>query len=129
MDTKHKMDDPRFIDEETIPLVQDKYYDGYKTSDISRIDETSFIEPDTTETTSTPRLGQKVKQNKIKAFYRHLNVTGDPDIANMDQFLVKKNLKTGNTDMLFLDGKSWQSLTNKGTGEFLVAKTLKEKFS
>ena len=47
------MDDPRFIDEETIPLVQDKDYDGYKISDISRIDETSFIEPDTTETTST----------------------------------------------------------------------------
>ena len=30
--------------------------------------------------------------------------------------------------MLFLDGyKHWQSLTNKGTGEFLVPKTL-EKF-
>ena len=31
--------------------------------------------------------------------------------------------------MLFLDGnKHWQSLTNKRTGEFLVAKILKEKF-
>ena len=68
MDTKNKMDDPRFIDEETIPLVQDEDYDGYKTSDISRIDETSFIETDTTEATLTSRLRQKVKRNKIKAF-------------------------------------------------------------
>ena len=31
--------------------------------------------------------------------------------------------------MLFLDGnKNWQSLTDKRTGEFLAAKTLKEKF-
>ena len=31
--------------------------------------------------------------------------------------------------MLFLDGnKYWQSLTNKRTGEFLAAKTLREKF-
>ena len=31
--------------------------------------------------------------------------------------------------MLFLDGnKHWQSLTNNRTGEFLAAKTLREKF-
>ena len=37
--------------------------------------------------------------------------------------------KTGNTDLLFLDGNNhWQSLTNKRTGKFLVAKTLREKF-
>ena len=31
--------------------------------------------------------------------------------------------------MLFLDGNNhWQSLTNKPTGEFLAAKTLREKF-
>ena len=40
----------------------------------------------------------------------------------------KKNSKTGNTDLLFLDGnKHWQSLTNNRTGEFLAAKTLREK--
>ena len=32
--------------------------------------------------------------------------------------------------MLFLDGdKHWQSLTNKRIGEFIAAKTLREKFS
>ena len=41
----------------------------------------------------------------------------------------QKNTKIGNTDLLFLDGNNhWQSLTNKRTGEFLLAKRLKEKF-
>ena len=33
------MDNPRFVDEETIPLVQDEYYDDYNTPNTSRIDE------------------------------------------------------------------------------------------
>ena len=56
-------------------------------------------------------------------------MTGDPGLADIDQFMIKKNSKTGNTDLLFLDGnKHWQPLTNKRTGEFLAAKTLREKF-
>ena len=51
MDTKNKMDSLRFVDEETIPLDED--YDDYNTQDTRRVDKTSFIEPDTTETTST----------------------------------------------------------------------------
>ena len=46
------MDNPRFPDEETISLVQDKDYDDYNTPDTSRVDET-FTEPDTIEATST----------------------------------------------------------------------------
>ena len=46
----------------------------------------------------------------------------------MDQFRIRKNLKTGNIELIFLDGyKHWQSLTNKRTGDFLVPKTLREK--
>ena len=123
------MDNPRFVDEETIPLVQDEDYDDYNTPNTSRIDETSFTEPDATEATSTLQLRQKVKRDKITALYRHLNVTGDPGLADIDRFMIKKNSKTGNTDLLFLDGnKHWQPLTNKRTGEFLAAKTLREKF-
>ena len=55
------MDNPRFVDEETIPLVQDEDYDDYKTPDTSRIDETSFTEPDATKPTSILQLRQKVK--------------------------------------------------------------------
>ena len=58
-----------------------------------------------------------------------MNATGDPGLADIDWFIIKKNTKTGNTDLLFLDGnKQWQPLTNKRTGEFLSAKTLREKF-
>ena len=52
--TKNKMDNPIFADEETIPMVhQDEDYDDYNTPNTSRIDETSFTEPDTIEATST----------------------------------------------------------------------------
>ena len=47
------MDNPRFVDEETIPLVQDKDYDDYNTPDTNRVDKTSFTKPDATEATST----------------------------------------------------------------------------
>ena len=58
MDTNNKMDNPRFVDEETIPLVQDEDYDDYNTSNTSRVDETSFTEPDSTEARSTLKLRQ-----------------------------------------------------------------------
>ena len=100
VDTKNKMD-PRFVDKETIPLVQDKDYDDYNTTDTSRVDETSFTEPDTTEATSTLQLRQKLKRDKITALYRHFNMTGDPGLADIDRLKIKKNAKTGNTGLLF----------------------------
>ena len=91
---KIKMDNPAFIDEETIPMVhQDEDYDEYNTPNTSRINETSFMEPDATEATSTLQLRQKLKQNKIAALYRHLNVRGDPGLADIDRFMVKKKSK------------------------------------
>ena len=84
------MDNPRFIDDENIPLVQDEDYDDYITPITSRVDETSFTEPDTTESTSTPQLRQKVKLDKFTALYRHLNVTGDPCLVDIDRFMIKK---------------------------------------
>ena len=88
------MDNPRFIDEETIPLVhQDEDYDEYNTPNTSRIEETSFIEPDATEATSTLQLRQRVKRDKITALYRHLNVTDGPGLADIDSFMIKKKIK------------------------------------
>ena len=60
--------------------------------------------------------------------YRHLNVTGDPGLADIDRFMLKKSSKTGHTDLLFFDGKHLQSLTNKRTGHFLAPNTLRERF-
>ena len=55
--TKNKMDNPIFVDEETIPMVhQGEDYDDYNIPNTSRVDETSFIEPDATEETSTLQL-------------------------------------------------------------------------
>ena len=84
------MDNPRFLDEETILLVQDEDYDDYKSPDTSRVDETSFTESDTTKAISTLQLRQKVKRDKIAALYSQLNVTGDPDLADIDRFIIKK---------------------------------------
>ena len=61
MVTKNKTENPTFVNEEEIPLInQDEDYDDYRTPDTSRVD-TSFINPDTIEVTSTLRLRQKVK--------------------------------------------------------------------
>ena len=95
------MDNPRSVDEETILLVQDEDYDDYSTPDTSRVDDISFTEPDTTEATSTLQLRPKVKRDKITALYMHLNITGDPGLANIDRFKIQKNSKTSNTDLLF----------------------------
>ena len=91
--------------EEDIQMThQDDDYDDYKIPDTSRIDETSFTVPNTTEVTSTLRLRQKLKQDKIVSVYRYLDVIGDPGLADVDQFIIKKNSKTGNIELLFLNG-------------------------
>ena len=72
---------------EDIPMIGDDYNDfndDYKTPDTSRVDETLFIEPDTTEATSTLHLRQKVKRDKIVSLYRYLGVTGDPGPVDLD---------------------------------------------
>ena len=62
------MDNPVFGDEETIPMAhQDEDYDNYNTPNTSKIDETSFTVPDTTEATSTLQLRRKVKRDKLTA--------------------------------------------------------------
>ena len=56
------MNNSRFVDEETIPLVQDEDYNDYNIPNASRVDKTLFTEPDITEATSSIQLRQKVKQ-------------------------------------------------------------------
>ena len=91
---KIKMDSPTFVDEETIGMVkQDEDYDNYNTPNTSRVDETSFIEPATTEATSTLRLNQKVKRDKLAALYRHLKATGNLDLINLDRFRLTTDTK------------------------------------
>ena len=124
---ENKMDNLGF--EEDIQMThQDDDYDDSRILDTSRIDETPFTVPDTTKVTSTLRLRQKLQRDKIVSLYRYLDVTGDPGLADLDWFMIRKNSKTGNIELLFLDGnKHWQSLTNKRNGDFWATKTLREK--
>ena len=46
----------------------------------------SFTDPANTEATSTFQLNQKVKQDKLAALYRHLNITGNLDLIDLSQF-------------------------------------------
>ena len=121
------MDNPRFVNEETIPLVQDEDYDNYGAPNTSRVGETSFIEPDTTEAISTLRLNQKVKRDKVAVLYRHLNVTGNLELINLDRFKLTRNPKKGSTIFGFYNGHRWVPLT-KQTGEFFAPKTLRDRF-
>ena len=84
------MNNPKFVDEEDIPLVQDEDYDDYNTPNTSRVDETSFIEPATTEATSTLHLRQKVKWDKLVALYRHVNITGNIDLIDLGRLRLRR---------------------------------------
>ena len=121
------MDDPRFLDEEAIPLVQDEDYDNYGTPNASRVDETSFMEPDTTEATSTLRLNQKVKRDKLAALFRHLNIIGNLDLIDLNRFKLTRDPKKGATIFEFYNSDRWVPLT-KQTGGFFATKTLRDRF-
>ena len=60
------------------------FSNNYPDTTPSRVDETSFTVPDVSEATSTLWLKQKLKGDKIVSFYRYLNVTGDPGLADLD---------------------------------------------
>ena len=88
----------------------------------SRIDETSFMEPDTSATTSTLRLRQKVKRDKLAALYRHLNITSSLDLSSLDRFGLTTDPKKGATIFEFYNGDKWVPLTKQTS--FLHPKTL-----
>ena len=121
------MDNPKFADEETIPLVQDEDYDNYGTPNASRVDETSFMEPDTTDATLTLQLNQKVKRSKLAVLYRRLNIIGNIDLIELDRFKLTRDPKKGATIFEFYNDDRWVSLT-KQTGEFFASKTLRDRF-
>ena len=98
------MGNPIFFDDENIPLVtrHDKNceanhsddYDNFNTPNIA-VKETKFTAPSSTsqQSTLTLQLRQKVKEGKIAALCRHLNVTGDLVLINLDRFNYNKNTK------------------------------------
>ena len=76
-----------------------------------------FQMSDVSEATPTLWPRQKLKRDKIVSLYRYLDVRGDPGLADLERFMIKKNPKAGNIELLFLDAnKHWLSLHNKRTG-------------
>ena len=83
------MENTIFVGNENIPLVNhydEDCYDYYSIPNTSRVEETAFAIPESTNkrATSTLHPRQKVKQTRIAAMYRHLNVTSDLDLINLD---------------------------------------------
>ena len=91
------------------------------------MDETSFRLPDTTEATSNLRLTQKVEGDRLDALLRHLNVTGNLDLINLNPFKLTTNPKKVAIIFQFYNGDRWVPLT-KQTGEFFAPKTLRDRF-
>ena len=98
------MEYPIFAADENIPLVthhdEDIDYDDYNTQNTIRVDETWFTMSSSKDKPWTLRLKWEVPEDKLVAFYKHLNVTDDPDLVDIDRFQLK-NSNIGNTDSLF----------------------------
>ena len=75
----------------------------------------------------TLQFRQKIKRYKLTALGKNLDVTGGPDLVDIDR-LCSKKIQRQATQIYFFDGKHWQSLTNKRSGEFLASNTLIERF-
>ena len=105
------MGNPTFVDEKIIGMVhQDEDYDDYNTPNNIKIDETSYMEPDATEPTSPLRLRQNVKRDKLTVLYRHLNVTGDINLIDLDRFRLTTDQKKGATIFEFYNNDRWVPL-------------------
>ena len=120
------MDNPRFVDKETIPLFQDEDYDNYGTPDTSGVEETSFSKPATTQATSTLQLNQNVKRGQLVALYRHLKVRGNLDLIDLDRFMRMTDPKNVATIFEFYNGDRQVPL-RKETCEFFAQKASKDK--
>ena len=126
------MDNPTFVHDEDIPLIDDDYddYDDeeeeesrYDTPDSSRIKETSFTEQPAVRLRQRNRL----LRNYLEDLYKYLDVDGNIDLVDINLFKVEKS-KSGAVEFSFYDGEDWVSLTNKRTGEFLAKTTIRNKF-
>ena len=120
------MDNPTFVHDEDIPLIDDDYDEEesrYDTLDSSRIEETSFIEQPAVRLRQRNRL----LRNYLENLYKYLNVDGNIDLVDTNLFKVEK-YKNGAEKFSFYNGEDWVSLTNKRTGKFLSKITIRNKF-
>ena len=118
------MENPTFIDDENIPLINSHEDEAPYTpmqSEGGTTEETSFSTPSReTPGSKIIPLSNELKRQKIYALHQELGVTGNVNLAELDKFRLNRNEKTGNAELKFFNGQDWVLLTNKRTGEFLV---------
>ena len=68
-----------------------------------------------------------MKRDKLTALYRHLKVTGNLDLIDLDWFRLTTDPKKGATIFEFYNGDRWVPLTNQA-GEFFALKILRDRF-
>ena len=107
------MIEPTFIDDENVPLIGDNDYE-----------ETSFIAPPGESLGDQPSFGTphfsnsriavqqlEIKRQKIATLYKHLGAHGDPNLADLDKFRMRRNEKSGKIMVEFYKDGDWVKLT------------------
>ena len=126
------MENPTFIDDENIPLInshedEDAPYTPMQ-SEGDTTEETSFSTPSReTPGSKIIPLSNELKRQKIQALHKELGITGDVNLAELDRFQLNLNEKTRNSELKFFNGQDWILLTNKHTGGFLAEGSLIRK--
>ena len=87
--------------------------------------ETPFTTPSAEIPSTSSAQSQELKRQKIQSLYRHLGVSVDPNLADLERF----RLKTTGSQTIFrfmTSNGEWENLTNKRTGKWLADNTLKK---
>ena len=87
--------------------------------------ETPFTTPSAEISSTSSAQSQELKRQKIQSLYRHLGVSVDPNLADLERF----RLKTTGSQTIFrfmTSNGEWENLTNKRTGKWLADNTLKK---
>ena len=97
------MDNPVFVRDEDIPLIDDENYDDddsrYDTPDSSRIEETSFTDQ---QPVVRLRQRQRLLLDYLEDLYRYLEVDpGNINLVNPDLFRVEKSKSRSGRTSIF----------------------------
>ena len=85
----------------------------------------TFTTPSAEIPSTSSAQSQELKRQKIQSLYRHLGVSVDPNLADLERF----RLKTTGSQIIFrfmTSNGEWENLTNKRTGKWLADNTLKK---
>ena len=125
------MIEPRFIDEENVPLIADDDYEEetsftFPPSSDGHL-EPSFATPQSNYNFRAPLQQLEIKRQKISSLYKHLGHPRlDPNLADLDKFRMRKNEKSGKIMVEFYKDGGWVKLT-KDNGDFYATSTLLNK--